>query len=140
MREYVSIMLDTIEYASITLNTIEYVSITLNTIEYGSIYLKKQSAKYVRILNVSDAVDSARSPHKLLSSYQDMYLEHCQTFKIERFAKRIMSECRCAIRNFSEPAGRRFVELGHFDKKFIKNTRKRGPAGKHFGFFSPIYS
>ena len=25
----------------------------------------------------------------------------------------------------------------NFDKDFIKNTRKRGPAGKHFGFFTP---
>ena len=25
----------------------------------------------------------------------------------------------------------------NFNKDFIKNTRKRGPAGKHFGFFTP---
>ena len=31
-----------------------------------------------------------------------------------------------------------FVELGHFDKQITKNTRKKGPAGKHFGVFSPI--
>ena len=31
----------------------------------------------------------------------------------------------------------KFVELGHFDKHFVKNTRKRGPSGKHFGVFSP---
>ena len=36
--------------------------------------------------------------------------------------------------------GRRFVELGHFDKDFVKNTRKRGLTGKHFGVFSPRYS
>ena len=29
-----------------------------------------------------------------------------------------------------------FVELGHFDKHFFKNTRKRGPSGKQFGVFS----
>ena len=26
-----------------------------------------------------------------------------------------------------------FVELGHFDKGFVKNTKRRGPAGKLFG-------
>ena len=25
-----------------------------------------------------------------------------------------------------------FVELGRFDKLFVKNTRKKGPAGKIF--------
>ena len=44
----------------------EYASITLNIIEYTGEYLKKQkqknqSAKYARILNVSDAVHSIRS-------------------------------------------------------------------------------
>ena len=74
-----------------------------------------------------------------------MYSEHCQTFKVECFAKQIMPECRYATRNFSGQ-GRgvgewgRFVELGHFDKGFVKNTRKRGPTGKHFGIFSPRYS
>ena len=32
------------------------------------------------------------------------------------------------------------VELEHFDKNFVKNTRRRGPAGKHFKVFSPRYS
>ena len=31
------------------------------------------------------------------------------------------------------------VELWHFDKPFVKNTRK-GSAGKNFGAFSPRYS
>ena len=52
--------------------------------EYAGIYLKKQSAEYARILNVSDAGS---------------------------------------------------VELGHFDKHFVKHTRKRSSARKHFGFF-----
>ena len=30
----------------------------------------------------------------------------------------------------------RIVELGDFDKHFVKNTRKRGPARKHFRGFS----
>ena len=33
-----------------------------------------------------------------------------------------------------------FVELGHFDKDFAKNIRKRGSARKHFGVFSTRYS
>ena len=31
------------------------------------------------------------------------------------------------------------MELGHFDKYFVKNIRKICP-GKHFGVFSPVYS
>ena len=34
----------------------------------------------------------------------------------------------------------RFVELGDFDKLFVKNTRKEGPAEKKFEAFSPRYS
>ena len=49
----------------------EYASIALNKIEYAVIYLKKQSAEYARILNVSHAVHSRRSLYKLLSSYGD---------------------------------------------------------------------
>ena len=33
-----------------------------------------------------------------------------------------------------------FVELGYFDKLFVKNTRKKGPAGSNFGAFPPRYS
>ena len=29
------------------------------------------------------------------------YSEHCQTCKMERFARRIMPECRCTARYFS---------------------------------------
>ena len=36
----------------------EYPSLTLNTIEYAGIYLKKLSAEYGIILNVSHEVDS----------------------------------------------------------------------------------
>ena len=44
---------------------------------------------------------------------------------------------------FLRESRRRFVELGHFNKDSIKNTRKRGkhfPTGKHFGVLSPWYS
>ena len=53
------------------------------------------------------------------------YSEYCQTFKMECFARR---------------QGEGFVELRNFDKYFVKNTRKRGTARKHFGVFSPRYS
>ena len=33
-----------------------------------------------------------------------------------------------------------FVKLGHFDKHFIKKSRKKGPAGKTFGVASLRYS
>ena len=36
----------------------ESASVTLNMTEYASIYLKKQSAEYAQILNLSDAVHS----------------------------------------------------------------------------------
>ena len=58
--------------ARVCLNNVSiYVNvlITLNIIEYNDICLKKQSAEYAGILNVSDAVHSKRSLHKLLSSY-----------------------------------------------------------------------
>ena len=43
----------------------------LNMLEFGYMYLNKQSSKYARILNVSDAVHSRRSPYKLLSTYSN---------------------------------------------------------------------
>ena len=51
-----------------------------------------------------------------------------------------MPECRCTTRNFSgqgggggslgaeAEGGGGSVELGHFNKDFVKNTLKRGPA------------
>ena len=50
---------------------LECALLTLNIIEYASIYLKKQIAQYARILNVSNAVHSIRSLHKLLTSYRE---------------------------------------------------------------------
>ena len=93
-------------------------------IEYISIYLKKQSDKYARILDESDVVHSIKSLYKLLSSYRDREVLRTQVCNQKVF----------------KAGGGRFVELEHCDKHFIKNTRKRGPAGKHFGYFSPRYS
>ena len=93
------------------------------------------------ILNVSDAVPNIRSLYKLLKSYRDReYLEHCQIFKMERFVKRIMPGCKCTTRIFQGREWGKIVEMGDFNKHFIKNTRKRSPAGKHFCAFSPRYS
>ena len=46
--------------------------------------------------------------------------EHCQTFKMERFAKK---------------QGGEFLELRYFDKHFIKKQEKRRIPGKQFGVF-----
>ena len=67
-------------------------------------------------------------------SRQRRFLEHCQTFKMVRFVKRIVPEYSCATINFSGQ-WRGFVELGHFDKCFVKNTRQRGPRKETFWSF-----
>ena len=54
----------------------EYALIIVNMIEHANIYLKKQSAEYARILNVSDAVHSIRLLYKLLSSYRDRQIQN----------------------------------------------------------------
>ena len=65
----------------------------------------------------------------------EVYSEHFKTHKMDSFAKRIMPECRHTTRK-----GRGgFMELGHFSKHFVKNTRKKDPTGKNFGVFSPRY-
>ena len=33
-----------------------------------------------------------------------------------------------------------FMKLGHFDKHFLKNSRKKSRAGENFGGFFPRYS
>ena len=43
----------------------------LNMLEFDYMYLNKQSSKYARSLNVSDAVHSRRSSYKLLRSYSN---------------------------------------------------------------------
>ena len=126
------------EHALIVL---QCVLICLNKAEYAWIclYIPEYSSEDVRILNVPGAVHSIRSLYKSLSSYHKTYSEHCVTFKMEHFAKRIMPECQYATRIFQHSGC--FIELGHFDKHFVKNTRKKRPhTGKHFGVFSPRYS
>ena len=103
--------------------------ITLNMIEYTGTYLKKT------VLNMPEfwmcLMQYITSLYKLLSSYRDRGIQNTvKHLRWSVFQKRTMLEGRCATRNFS--GGGRFVKLGHFDKHFIKNTRKRGPTRKHF--------
>ena len=62
--------------------------------------MNKNSSEYVSLLNLSDAVHSIRSLYTGLSSYQDRGVFRT-TFKMEHFAKRIMTECKQATRNFA---------------------------------------
>ena len=56
------------------------------------------------------------------------------------FNKDVQKEPSKAVAQ-SEISGRGgFGELGHFDKHFVKNLRKKGLAGENFGVFSPRYS
>ena len=49
----------------------EYALKTLDIIEYTGINLNKQSSEFAKILNVSEALHTIKSPYKLLSSYWD---------------------------------------------------------------------
>ena len=88
---------------------------------------------YERVLNISGfrvyQVSAYASVSQGSEYGSETYSEHCQTFKMEHFAKRIRAG-----------QGRGFLELGHFDKHFLKNKRKRDPTGKHFVVFSTRYS
>ena len=99
----------------------------MNMINHANIYLKKHSAEYARII--------LSTWHKVTEFTEQLprqtYSECCQTFKIKHFAKRIMLECRCATRNFSGQE-EEFVELGHFDKHFIKNINRKPKSGNFF--------
>ena len=53
-------------------------------------------------------------------STRQTYSEQCQTIKMKSFAKRQVV----------------FVKVGHFDKHFLKNTKKR-PRSETFWGFSP---
>ena len=106
------IYLNTSEY---TLIMSQHMWICLNNTEYDWICQHIPDRTDCWICRNSELITEQLSTHT--------YSDHCQTFKIERFAKRIMPECRCAARNFQVRKGR-FVELGHIDKEFVKNTRK----------------
>ena len=62
-----------------------------------------------------------------------MYSEHCQTFEMECFAKRIMPERRRTTINFLGQGERgEAVKLVHLDKYVVKNARKKRPHRKTF--------
>ena len=109
------------------INMREYALVT----EYDWIckHLKKQSAEYARILNVSDTAYSIGSLYTLLSSYRDRRIQNVSG---GAFCKKIMCECRHATKNLSGQ-GRRgvFVELGHFDRHLEKDS----PQGNILEFF-----
>ena len=100
--------------------------------QYTSLYLNKKSSEYAKILNVSDAVHSIRSLYKLLSRSRQTYSEHCQKFKIERFTKTVMAECRHTTRKFSGQGRTRGTRTL---REILSKTRKKGSAGKYFVFF-----
>ena len=105
----------------------QYEWIYLNNAEYDWICrLTPEKTECWICQNYSECV-WCTAEHKVTEFTEQLprqtYSEHCQTFKIKRFSKRIMPESRCSTRNFSgQEEG--FVELGHFDKHFIKKTTR----------------
>ena len=114
-----------------------YALITLNTIEYADVYLKKQ--RWI-CQNCYECIWCS-TRHKVTEFIEQLptqtYSEYCQTFKTKRFAKRMMPECRWTTRHFP---GREegFVELGHFDKHFIKNIIRAFLSKIRKPFFSVV--
>ena len=137
------ICLNNPEYALIMFNMqFSNALITLNMIEYDGIYLKN------RVLNM---------PEFWMCLMQYIAKGHCTNYcaviEIERRIQNttkhlrwsalqnnkiiiiIIPECRGATQNFSGQGGGGgfwLVELGHFDKDFLKNTRKNGLLKVHF--------
>ena len=67
------------------------------------------------------------------------YAEHCQTFKMEHFAKKIMPECRCATRDFSLQGrfcGTRVILKLHFEWKLYPKDQGLFFHSGHFFRFS----
>ena len=98
--------------------------------------MNKQSAEYVGILDVSDAVHSVRSLYKLLNSYRDRCVFRSSSNIWDGSFYKKNNAWVGAHQKFFRArwGGRRFLELGHFHKNFVKNTRKRDPAGNRVYF------
>ena len=82
----------------------QYAWICINNAEFYRIcwHIPEKTAGYARILNVSDAVHStSRCTNYWVVTQTETYSEHSQTFKMERFAKRMRNERRCAAGHFS---------------------------------------
>ena len=114
------------------LMTSQYVWTCLNNAEYGWICWHIPETTECWICQNSECVWCIIW-HKVTVKVTEQLSRHCQTYKMKRFAKRIMVECGCSTKRFSGEtgAGRSFVKLGHFDKDFVKDTRKRSLAGKY---------
>ena len=52
----------------------------------------------------------------------------------------ITSRTRSGAQTRNSSGQRGFAKLGHFDKYFVKNSRKKEPRMENFGVFSPRYS
>ena len=120
----------------------EYASVTLNMIEYTGIYPKKQSTEFARILNVSEFwlclmqhITQGVFTNYWAVAEKETYSEYCQTFKMERFAKTIMPECRCATRNFSGQGAGGLWNWGTSIKILSKTSEKEASQGNISEFF-----
>ena len=115
----------------------QYTWMCLNNAEYEWIYRhireKKQNAEYVRILNVSDAVHSVRSLHKLLSSYRDRLIQNTVKHLTWAFCKKNNVWVLVCNEKFCRGEGG-FVKLGYFDKHFVR-TQKEAPQGNSLEIF-----
>ena len=102
--------------------------------KYAWIYLKKQSAEYARILNVSDAVHSIRSLYKLLSSYRDRRFQNT----VKHFRLSVLQKKNNAWeQTHNKCFWGGFVELEHFDKYFVKKEQEKiGSTRKGSTFLS----
>ena len=100
-------------------------------LELDCVYVNKQSSKYARILNVSDAVHTTRS--QITEQLQKQRRTHntVKHFRRSVWQKKQCQSAGAQPESFQGMEG--FVELGHFDKHFIKNARKK----KTFCSFSP---
>ena len=96
--------------------------------EYTLITLKKQSAEYVRISNVPDAVRSIKLLYKLLSSYRDRDLFITLSNIYDRvFWKKNMPGCRCGTIVLFRAGSDRLWNQG--TPINISNGEKEAPQG-----------
>ena len=112
----------------------QYAWIYLNNPEYACIYQNKQSSEYARIINVSNAVRSVRSLYKLLSSYRDrnVFRTLSNILRWSVLQKKQQLSAGAQLKTFQDRGS--FVEIGHFDKHFVKNTKKT-PQGNILEFY-----
>ena len=109
----------------------------LNNVEYACMYLHKQSSEYAVILNVSDKVHKV-TVHITEQLSRQWHIQN--TVKHLTWRVLLKEYCLCAgVQPEMFLARGGFVELGHFDKHFLKNASQRHCV-ENFGVFSPRYS